>query len=147
MGLVGTTDIEEGEVPAVGATACADAINQVVPYVAVTNAGTSPGNYADALVHIKCESSVIAIVAAATPGLFASFNADNRLNAATGTVITTTFADGDRPETGGTPAARAADIDDLISQTVNIFSFDCTSDNRFNIDPLFDRSHNGMDKI
>merc|ERR1712100_401335 len=123
-------------------------VNMVVPYVPFTNLGTGAINPAGALAHIKCEGGAFAVVANAAPGLVASKDADNRLNIqpAAATIITGTFADADRPETGGTPTD-GANVDDLLSQTVNIFSFDCTSDNRFNVDPLFDQSHNGMDKI
>merc|ERR1719375_527013 len=64
-------------------------------------------------------------------------------------IISTNYDNADRPATAGTPADATVGnaVDDLLSQTVNIFSFDCTSDNRFNVDPLFDQSYNGMDKI
>jgi len=141
-----------GTAPACAAVGPAGAhVNMVVPYLPFTNLGSGTDlNAVGALAHVKCEAGAFAVVANAAPGLFASKDADNRLNIqpAAATIITGTFADADRPKSGGTPSViSGANADDLISQTVNIFSFDCTSDNRFNVDPLFDQSHNGMDKI
>merc|ERR1711871_356795 len=81
-----------GTAPACAAVGPAGAhVNMVVPYLPFTNLGSGTDlNAVGALAHVKCEAGAFAVVANAAPGLFASKDADNRLNIqpAAATIIT-----------------------------------------------------------